>query len=144
MTPTSHNSQLDKLRLAVCLLCRDPKTGKFLAVSRRKNRKMFGLPGGKVDPGETLLEALCREVLEETGYDIKDKVLTCLYYNTAEGEFCTYVYLLSFEDLGAQGTPKDDLEIKWIEQEELMTGVFGAFHRQMFASIGNILDLIVG
>jgi len=44
----------------------------ILAVSRKNNPNDFGLPGGKLDPGETPEEALCREVLEETGLKVKD------------------------------------------------------------------------
>jgi len=41
--------------------------GKVLSVSRKDNPNDFGLPGGKVDPYETLCQATSREVLEETG-----------------------------------------------------------------------------
>ncbi len=40
---------------------------KILSVSRKNNHADFGLPGGKLDPGEGFKEALIREVMEETG-----------------------------------------------------------------------------
>jgi 8-oxo-dGTP pyrophosphatase MutT (NUDIX family) len=46
------------------------KDGLVLAVSRKNNPKDFGLPGGKIDPGETSEQALIREVKEETGLDV--------------------------------------------------------------------------
>ncbi|MHA2063648.1 MAG: NUDIX hydrolase [Candidatus Thorarchaeota archaeon] len=49
--------------------------GKTLLLKRSANMKsypnLWGLPGGKQDPGETLEEAACRETLEETGYEVR-------------------------------------------------------------------------
>ena len=35
-------------------------------------RDYFAIPGGGIEPDESLLEALSREILEETGYTIKN------------------------------------------------------------------------
>lgn len=44
--------------------------GETLFLLRAKKPFGWALPGGKVNDGETLIEGLIREVLEETGIDI--------------------------------------------------------------------------
>jgi len=49
---------------------------KILLLHRQENKSQgnkWGIPGGKVSKGETPLEAIIREVKEETGYDISDQ-----------------------------------------------------------------------
>jgi 8-oxo-dGTP pyrophosphatase MutT (NUDIX family) len=46
------------------------KDGLVLAVSRKNDPNDFGLPGGKIDPGETSDQALARELKEETGLEV--------------------------------------------------------------------------
>lgn len=53
--------------------------GKILLGYNKKGgvyQNQLVVPGGGVDEGETKLEALHREMLEETGIDIKDAVIT--------------------------------------------------------------------
>lgn len=57
------------LPVAVCCVIRNDE-GQILLVSRKDDPTSFGLPGGKVDLGETPQEAIIREVKEETGLDI--------------------------------------------------------------------------
>ena len=44
-------------------------TGKILLQQRADNRE-WGLPGGSVEIGETVADAVVREVREETGYEV--------------------------------------------------------------------------
>lgn len=48
------------------------EAGLVLAVSRKHDETDLGLPGGKLDPGETFQEAVIRETKEETNLDIID------------------------------------------------------------------------
>lgn len=61
------------MKQAVCAFILNPATGKVLLTTRR-NSSQVGLPGGKVDAGESLIEAVRREVKEETGLVLPSSV----------------------------------------------------------------------
>ena len=44
----------------------------------------YALPGGGQNPGETLMEAVKRELLEETGYSVKPMRLSGIYERVAD------------------------------------------------------------
>jgi ADP-ribose pyrophosphatase YjhB (NUDIX family) len=54
--------------------------GRLLLVKRLRAPEAgyWGLPGGKVDFGETLTEAVAREILEELGVVIRVEALICI------------------------------------------------------------------
>ncbi|MCH2170085.1 NUDIX domain-containing protein [Myxococcota bacterium] len=50
---------------------------------QRSDNGCWGLPGGHVEPGESVVEATVREVLEETGYAIEVGRLIGVYSDPA-------------------------------------------------------------
>jgi 8-oxo-dGTP pyrophosphatase MutT (NUDIX family) len=57
-----------------------------LAISRRDNLALWGLPGGKVDAGESNVEAAIRELGEETGIALTAEHLEPLYSGPCLGK----------------------------------------------------------
>ena len=71
------------------------KEDKILGVTRKYNHSDWGLPGGKLDPGETALEAIIRESKEETGLDI-----TCCHEKISREKIISskrFTHLSSFQ-----------------------------------------------
>lgn len=66
------------------------REGKLLLIRRINPPEAgcWGLPGGKVDPFETVGDALAREIAEELGVELIDPRLLCVvdHIDTAEGQ----------------------------------------------------------
>ena len=81
-----------KVEIVGCFL----QSGDEILILHRQNHKMYGnfwaVPGGKMDRGETPLEAAMREVREETGYDLSDKPLKYLKKVYIETDKIDFVY----------------------------------------------------
>lgn len=58
--------------------------GNILMVQHR-HKEVWGFPGGQVEAGENLIDAVKRETMEESGADISVNKLYCVSSNT-----CTY------------------------------------------------------
>jgi 8-oxo-dGTP diphosphatase len=56
--------------------------GNLLTLKRTYGNQGWSLPGGGVDPGETIHQALLRECREELGIEVQDPVLTGFYYHS--------------------------------------------------------------
>lgn len=58
-----------KVRVCVPVVIRDPKGA--ILLEKRSDCGLWGLPGGRLEPGESIIETACREILEETGLSIR-------------------------------------------------------------------------
>ena len=68
------------------------RAGRFLLVEEDTNRgRLFNQPAGHLDPGESLLQAVTRETLEETAYDFKPTGLLGVYQYHSTADDATYI-----------------------------------------------------
>jgi 8-oxo-dGTP pyrophosphatase MutT (NUDIX family) len=135
------------VKTAVCLLVSGSSVkggyvpdNLFLAVSRRKNASRFGLPGGKVDPGESDAEAIGRETAEEVDLSSFLTDFQPLYAGFCPGKVNYWVttYLWMGREFPLTGlTAEEGLVIDWLTRDELTNaGVspFAKYNEGVFAA----------
>ena len=86
--------------------------GKVLAVSRKHDETQFGLPGGKVDPGETPRDTAVREALEETGLAIR--LLEPIYAGLCVGEVPHYTWTYAATIVEKKSAPDEEGKVAWV------------------------------
>ena len=113
------------------------KNGSYFIAQRNKEKYMglkWEFPGGKVDPGETLSQALSREIHEELNINIRvHEKLAQEKYKDNEINIVLHYFLCSIID----GTIKlnEHEAMKWVEKKD--------FNKYDFvAGDGNITSLI--
>ena len=107
---------------AMCILY-DKEKG--LLLERRADNGMWCVPGGAIELGETLEQALAREVREETSLAIADPVLFdvqasvhMVYPNQDEVYYTDVVYIVE-KYTGALKPDRESTELKWFGLDEL-------------------------
>jgi len=123
-----HDMQNKKLAACCLILTQD---GHALAVSRKDDPSAFGLPGGKVDPGETPEQAAARELYEETG--LTATKLSHVFTHQEDDGFTTYTFACEVE--GEINTPEAGV-IKWVKPAVLFNGPFGSYNKQLWKRLG--------
>lgn len=123
---------MQDLIASVCVLA--VQDSKILAVARRGTIDQWGLPGGKVDPGEDAIDALVREVFEESFIKLdKDKLVPVFSRRDDKFFVSTYIYNGTIEDAPKQG---DAGPAAWVTWDELLTGPFGVYNAKLKETLG--------
>jgi ADP-ribose pyrophosphatase YjhB (NUDIX family) len=93
--------------------------------ARPPGNDVFTLPGGVVEAGETLREAVVREVKEETGLTIEPVAMTGhreMIRRDAEGRVARHFIILAFAARWQGGEPRLNHELaeaRWVEPSEV-------------------------
>jgi 8-oxo-dGTP diphosphatase len=114
-----------------------PDRAKIL-ITRRKSglyQGMWCLPGGHIHQGETMREAVIREVKEETGLDFDPQLFSCFDEIIPEHDIHTITIVF---DGSANGilTPQADevAEIGWYSLGEIQEMPFAFQHKAIIGS----------
>jgi 8-oxo-dGTP diphosphatase len=100
-----------------------------LLLIRRGDNGRWALPGGMIEPGESIAECLVREVREETGVEVEPLRLVGIYSDPAYGHVILdngdelYVVIAAFECRVLGGVPRPDgeesLEVAYFSTDDL-------------------------
>lgn len=116
-------------KYAVCALVLNSE-GLILGVSRKNDHTAFGVPGGKVEDNETVVEALHREMLEETGYHIiVDNELP--FVSDVDG-YTTATFKVKIDTDAVQHSITETGVVKYVPKQTLLDGPFGQYNKQLF------------
>lgn len=113
------------------VLIKNRADGRYL-ILRRANHPRFGndidLPGGTVEPGETAVAAVTREVKEEISVTLAPDTLRHLYHGDEYSLHSTVYNLYATELLGAPTITLswEHSSYVWLTRKELLAGCHGA------------------
>lgn len=100
------------------------RDGRFLLVEElAEGRAVYNQPAGHLDPGETLCDAVRRETLEESAWQIEPRGLVGVYLIEPPGSGVTYVRFCFHGDLvahdPARALDREIIRTVWLTRDEL-------------------------
>lgn len=120
------------------------KDNKVLLIRRagEPGRGLWSIPGGLVELGERIKDAVRREVKEETGLDVKiDKLanVTEIITKDEKGRIKFHYVIIDFFAIPLRGKLKpssDALEAKWVEFKDLKKYSLTKTVEELFKKLG--------
>ncbi len=100
----------------------------------------WSFPAGKVEPGERIVDAMVREVEEETGLVVEPVDVLGLYHSvaTAEASYGLNVIFRAVVAGGAVRTSDEHPEVRFVDREEISRLGGGGRFRS-----GELVDLVL-
>ena len=118
------------------IVVRRETTPLFAVVCLRK-RGDWVLPKGKLDDGETPLDAARREVLEETGHSTSvQQYLGTLAYPLGERTKVVHFWHMEADDTPPRKLMKDIAEVAWLPFEEALTRLSRSHEHAFLTQVG--------
>ena len=112
----------------------------FLLRNSASYKSSWGLVGGKLEPGERVVDALRREIKEEIDFDLGDnqKIVPIEKFTSTNGKFCYHTFVIQTEDEFLPILNHEHRGYCWVHLEDypkpLHPGVWRTFK---FESIAN-------
>ena len=106
--------------VAVSALVRNAENRILLVHSPRGD---WEFPGGQVEEGETLTQALQREIMEETGVTASVGVLVGIYSNVIRNPPIVMFGFLGEWLAGEPITSEESLAVEWVKRDEVLARI---------------------
>ncbi len=115
--------------------------GKIAVVRRRRYGGEVGLPKGKLDKGETEVQAALREVEEETGIRVKLRAAVGTTHYSVSGRPKTVAYFMMDAPDDKPAVPRDSKEVEaveWVTPAEAVAALTHDDDRELVTKIFKI------
>lgn len=97
------------------------KNNQFLLVRENQNPPVLNQPAGHLEENETLLQAVNREVLEETGHQFSPEYLVGIYrWANKEHTYVRFCFAGKIIEQKQQTLDPDILEAVWLDRNNIM------------------------
>ena len=102
-------------------LCLIRRENEYLLQNRiKKDWEGYTLPGGHVEPGESIVDAVVREMKEETGLTVLNPKLCGVKQFPIEGGRYI-VFLFTADEFTGEVISSEEGEMHWVNKDELMS-----------------------
>ena len=110
---------MDNIELTT--MCAIVKDKMVLMINRRKNWKGWAFPGGHLEQGESMVECVSREMIEETGLTVCNLQYRGIthFYNTKNAKRHIISNFVCTDHRGEPKTNCEEGELRWIEIKDL-------------------------
>lgn len=130
---------MDKPQKVILTCMCQVSNGDDILVEHKVNSSYTGVtfPGGHIEEGESLTNAIVREVYEETGLKIKNPVMCGIYDWIKEDGTRYFVFLYHANDFTGELHSSDEGEVEWINKTDFLSQPLAHGMEAVFEIINN-------
>lgn len=130
---------MDKPQKVILTCMCQVSNGDDILVEHKVNSSYTGVtfPGGHIEEGESLTNAIVREVYEETGLTIKNPVMCGIYDWIKEDATRYFVFLYHANDFTGELHSSDEGEVEWINKTDFLSQPLAHGMEAVFEIINN-------